>query len=195
MLYGSPIRGRILAATAAAIILVLSGSGGASLDVPSFQDWEQEVARCQGLLKTDPGNARYLNTLGFAYYRLRRLPEAIVAYRQAIARDDRYSVAYNNLGVVYLETAAYGKGEEAFRHALRCDPGNAKAAYNLAVSLYRQQRYHEAYRAYLLAKSIDNSYVKVRLQSTKLKEEVNRLSSTSPDDKLTRRVEQEIASP
>lgn len=130
------------------------------------KELEQEVGRCIALLQHDEGNAKYLNDLGFAYYRLHRTQEALTAYSKAIASDPGSSIAYNNLGAALLQLKEYRKAEEAFNAALKLEPRYTKAAYNLSVSLYRQKKYYDAYKAYQQAKKIDADYVKKRFNDS-----------------------------
>lgn len=153
---------------------------------PTPQELEQEVVRYKSLLNQEENKAKHLNGLGFAHYRLHRLPEAIDAFRRAVAADPGYALAYNNLGAAYLQTKNYGKAEEAFREALRLEPSHIKAAYNLAVALFRQGRYLDAYGAYRHAQEIDAAYVKKRLDKSRAREELLKRLEDEPDNELLR---------
>ena len=57
--------------------------------------------------------------------------EAVIAYQKAIALDTKYEIAFNNLGVVYLD--GLGRSEEAlamFSQAIKNNPNYALAYYN-----------------------------------------------------------------
>jgi tetratricopeptide (TPR) repeat protein len=66
-------------------------------------------------------------SLGSAYYRSGRLPEAEAAYLAAIAADAKVGEAHNNLAVVYYETGRYPQAKAALRAAekagVRVHPG------------------------------------------------------------------------
>lgn len=47
-------------------------------------------------------------------------------------------------GNEYYNTAQYDLAEKHYRAALKSEPNNTKAAYNLANALYRQKRYKES---------------------------------------------------
>jgi len=128
--------------------------------------WEGEVARYEHLSRQDATNARHINALGFAYYKVNRLTDASAAFKKAIALDRNYPVFHNNLGTVYCSLKEYEKAEHAFRTALTLDPQYIKAAYNLSVALYRQQRYRDAYGAYQRAQKIDPEYTKKRFAAS-----------------------------
>jgi Tfp pilus assembly protein PilF len=56
-------------------------------------------------------------SLGSAYFRAGRLPEAEQAYLAALAADSRVGEAHNNLAVVYMETGRLDAAEHAVRAA------------------------------------------------------------------------------
>jgi tetratricopeptide (TPR) repeat protein len=161
------------------IVLFLSlaplsfAAAGEAAREPTAQELEHRVALYSALLKNDAGNARNLNALGFAYYRLGRLDEAMASYEKAVAADPGYAVTFNNIGVIELNRNDYEDAEKSFRTALRLDARYAKAAYNLAIALYRQSRYLEAYRAYRQAKQIDAGYVKQRMTGPGSREKID----------------------
>jgi tetratricopeptide (TPR) repeat protein len=71
-------------------------------------------------------------------------PEAIAAYREAVALDPLYFEAWNNLA---LELQAAGKTEEAeqvFRRLMQSNPEHVLVFTNLATLLSGQKRYAEA---------------------------------------------------
>lgn len=144
----------------------------------------QQVEHYQLLVQQAGNQAINWNSLGFTFYRLNRIPEAIAAYQQALVADPGYALAYNNLGAAHLSLKEYPQGETAFRQALQCEPTNAKAAYNLAVALYRQSRYREAYNAYCNAKKVDAAYVKQRLDKSKAREELQGKLKDDPDNQF-----------
>jgi Flp pilus assembly protein TadD len=125
---------------AIAFILALAPAAFAETE-PTAKELKQEVALNTVLLQHDGDNAKYLNDLGFAYYRLHRIPEALTVFMKAVAMDPGSSTTRNNLGAAYMHLKEYGKAEEEFSKALAIDPNFVKAAYNLSVSLYRQNKY------------------------------------------------------
>jgi tetratricopeptide (TPR) repeat protein len=158
---------------------------------PSPEELKKEIAFYTELLKRD-NNAKYLNALGFAYYRLHRMDEAMDAYKKAAASDPEYALTYNNLGVAYLNLKEYARAEDAFRTALKLDAQYTKAAYNLSVALFRQRKYLDAYTAYRLAKKIDAGYVKKRMNDSHARDEINEELRKDPDNKLLRELAREM---
>jgi tetratricopeptide (TPR) repeat protein len=149
---------------------------------PSPKELEQEVGRYTALLQHDGDNAKYLNDLGFAYFRLHRIPEALTVFLKAIASDPACAITYNNLGAVYLHLKEYAKAEEAFNKALKLDPHYTKAAYNLSVSLYRQKKFYDAYKAYQQAKKIDADYVKKRFNDSHARDKLHEELKKDPNN-------------
>lgn len=153
---------------------------------PLPQDIEQEIVRYRALLITDSRNARYLNILGFAYYRLNRFNEAVEAYLKSIACDPSQATTFNNLGAAHLHLKEYDKAEQAFREALHIDATAVKAAYNLAVVLYREERFYAAYLAYRQAQQIDAAYVKMRFNDSAARDEIKKTVMQMPDKEAAR---------
>ncbi len=58
-------------------------------------------------------------TIGLEYHKQGQLDEAIVRYRQAIDQDPRFSLAYYNLGLVYLAKGRTALAAGAFRSAMQ----------------------------------------------------------------------------
>ncbi len=70
---------------AIAFVLLLASVAAAEKEF-TVKELEQEVARNMALLQHDGDNATYLNDLGFAYYRLHRIPEALAVFLKALRR-------------------------------------------------------------------------------------------------------------
>lgn len=67
-------------------------------------------------------------SLGSAYFRSGRLPEAEKAYREAVAADPKVGEAHSNLAVVYMETGRYAEAEKSIDAA-------EKAGFKVAPAL------------------------------------------------------------
>jgi Tfp pilus assembly protein PilF len=77
----------------------------------------QDLDRAKGFDSSRAVPAFVSLSLGSAYYRLGKLPEAEKAYVAAIAADKRIGEAHNNLAVVYMETGRYSEAEQAVKAA------------------------------------------------------------------------------
>ena len=77
-----------------------------------------------------------LSALGSANLRLGRLGQAEDLLRQAIQQDEGFVPAWNNLGVVLMETGDVGQAERVFRTAFALDNGaSPRIRENLSLAL------------------------------------------------------------
>lgn len=98
----------------------------------------------------------HLNT-GVALAEGRQWPEAVEAYRKAIALPTlgaRYN-AYQNLGLALFHAGHPREAEEALRFAVALEPRRAAAYYNLGIVLDSQGRRDEASRAFTVARDLE----------------------------------------
>ena len=86
----------------------------------------------------DPNNAYAHNNLGYALYLQGKLPEAIDAYRTALALPDRrgtpasaHTLAHNNLGLALQQQGDLPGAIAEYKKAIRLDPNFAIAYSNL----------------------------------------------------------------
>ena len=91
-----------------------------------------EMIRRAADLSTD---GTVLNDLALVYRKMGRLPEAVAALKQAVARDDTLPHVYNNLGGMLMDTGDAAGGEKAFRDAIRVQPDLTAAQVNLRMLL------------------------------------------------------------
>jgi Flp pilus assembly protein TadD len=66
-----------------------------------------------------------LSAIGSAQLRLGRLGQAERSLRQALERDERFVPAWNNLGVVLMETGRAAEARNVFQTAYALDSGNS----------------------------------------------------------------------
>lgn len=77
-----------------------------------------------------------LSGIGSANLRLGRLGQAETILRRAIEQDETFSPAWNNLGVVLMETGRYGEASRVFETAFALDNGNSpEIQENLRLAL------------------------------------------------------------
>ncbi|WP_159808045.1 tetratricopeptide repeat protein [Litoreibacter roseus] len=70
-------------------------------------------------------NADVLSAIGSANLRLGRLGQSERMLREAIETDQRFVPAWNNLGVVLMETGRVGEASRVFQTAFALDSGNS----------------------------------------------------------------------
>lgn len=92
-------------------------------------------------LEPDPGNATLQFNRGAALYREESYAEAAEAFTSATSSGDGQlgtDAAYN-LGNAQFRAGDYKSAIEAYKQALRRDPADAQAKYNLELALRKQQ--------------------------------------------------------
>ncbi len=83
--------------------------------------FEEALELIQQAVKIDPTNPSYLDSLGWAYFKLGKLPEAEKYLKEALRYDSSSGTIHEHLGDVYAKQAK---------------PGLAKASWNRALSLH-----------------------------------------------------------
>ncbi|WP_438826891.1 tetratricopeptide repeat protein [Rhodovulum iodosum] len=87
-----------------------------------------------------------LSALGSANLRLGRLGQSEDLLRRAIDADDSFVPAWNNLGVVLMETGEYGEARRVFRTAYGLDNGASdeiRQNLRLAIAKTENPAYYE----------------------------------------------------
>ena len=77
----------------------------------------QDADRESGLSPQQSVPAFVSLSLGSAYFRSGKLPDAEQAYQAAIATDPKMGEAHNNLAVVYMETGRFDLAEKSVKNA------------------------------------------------------------------------------
>jgi tetratricopeptide (TPR) repeat protein len=82
-------------------------------------------------------------------HRERHQPDlALACYAQAFVQDYTSASAFNNYGNVLREMGFPDRAQPFLEHAIRIDPGNETARFNLAVCLLLQGNYQQGWTAY-----------------------------------------------
>jgi len=76
--------------------------------------------------------------------KLGKLDQAILHYRKAIRIAPDFYPARNNLGVRYLSKGDFEAAENELRQAIKLNPNDAQAYFNLGNVLYVTKRYRDA---------------------------------------------------
>ena len=108
---------------------------------------EAELAlRAYGRAAAEGGmSAEVLTGLGSANLELGRLGQAEDRLRVALRKDEGFVPAWNNLGVVLMETDRPAEAAEAFRRAYALDNGDSDAVRdNLRLALARRPAFGDA---------------------------------------------------
>lgn len=91
----------------------------------------QAVDMIARAIAQDPDNGAYIDSLGWAYYRLGRLPEARVELERAARLTHGDAVVLEHLGDVYKDMKLNDLAKEQYRLSLAGDPKNARVKAKL----------------------------------------------------------------
>ncbi len=75
-------------------------------------------------ISADPGNASYLDTVGWVYFRLAKYDSARTYIEKAIAAGGASSTVYEHMGDIEFKLGQKGKAEEFWKQALRMNTDN-----------------------------------------------------------------------
>ncbi|OAV72504.1 putative O-linked N-acetylglucosamine transferase, SPINDLY family [Bacteroidales bacterium Barb6] len=116
---------------------------------------ESEIAYRKGI-DVNPRSVEGMYNLGNALYKQNKLPEAAEQYQLIAGQGDklaqtpegrlRLSEVYHNTGNISMQNKDYAKSIEAYKQALRMNPGDHETRYNLALAqklLQDQQQQNE----------------------------------------------------
>ena len=93
---------------------------------------DEAVVLIQKALVFDPENGAYLDSLGWAYYRLGRLAEARTALERAIQRSGGDPVIHEHLGDVYKDLQLKELARDQYRLSLSSDGDNGRVREKLS---------------------------------------------------------------
>lgn len=100
------------------------------------------------IISSFPAAPKTLNDYGAALQMLGRHDEAEEKYHAALALDEHYAFAHNNLGVVLWHKGDLRGSVNEFRRALQNPACPIEARLNLALALFRQRHFDLALEAY-----------------------------------------------
>lgn len=120
------------------------------------EDFDNALTVYRAALDLDPANAKIHCNLGFLHWGKGDTDEAIKEYELAIEYDRTYDIAYNNLGVIYLDDL--GRVQQAadlFTRAIEYNPNYALAHFNLARAITVKGDKVEAAKLYQISQDIN----------------------------------------
>ncbi len=99
--------------------------------------YSEAAALYQSSLIADPHQAAVYFNLALSYEAQGNIDRAAAAYKQAALRGEplQQSDAYFNLGNLYFRNQQLALSVDAFRNAIRANPNNNDARYNLELAL------------------------------------------------------------
>jgi len=109
----------------------------------------------QDLLKNQPKNAPYLNSIGIAYLNMGNSPQAKKYFERSAKADKKYSSAVNNLGMIWYQQNNYRRAIREYQRAISIDPALAGVHVNLAFAYYNTKKYPLAFAEFHKALELD----------------------------------------
>lgn len=103
--------------------------------------YEEALRAFEHELQTSPSSIRALTNLGCTLHRLGREDEALAMLKRAVsveAESPAKARAYYNLGNLYYSAQRRLEAIEAYKSALRLNPRDSLAKYNLEIALKEQ---------------------------------------------------------
>lgn len=76
------------------------------------KDWPAAVARLEKYVKENPTDPDGFNLLGYSLRQLKRYPEAIQNYKEALRLDPQHRGAHDYLGQAYVQLKEMDKAKE-----------------------------------------------------------------------------------
>ena len=133
-------------------------------------DYANSLATYRIALEIDPNNARIHCNLGFLLWGKGMIEEAVKEYEKAIKLDPYYDIAYNNLGVIYLDDLGYvQEATDNLKKAIECNAQYALASYNLGRAMAVKGDKVEAARLFQLAMDLNNKTNEMDQREIKMK--------------------------
>jgi tetratricopeptide (TPR) repeat protein len=137
-------------------------------------DLNNALAAYRSALEIDPDNAKVHCNMGYLLWGKNAMQEAIASYEMAIKLDKYYDIAYNNLGVIYLDDLGnLEKAYNLFQKAIDINPNYALAYYNQARCMSIKGDKIEAARLFQVA--IDLNSFTNELDTNEIKDRIARL--------------------
>jgi len=121
-------------------------------------DYANALATYRMALEVAPNNARIHCNLGFLLWGKGMIEEAVKEYEKAIKLDPYYDIAYNNLGVIYLDDLGYiQEAIDNLSKAIETNTQYALANYNLGRAMSIKGDKVEAARLFQVAMDLNET--------------------------------------
>ena len=123
-----------------------------ALDQLRSGDLDGAVVRFESIWKSHSRDFQLAHHIGSALDMTGHHAQATAWYQRALAIEPGYEPALNNLALNYATLGELTKATPLLHQALRVNPGNAQAAYNLGLMDLRLERYADAVEAFRIAR-------------------------------------------
>lgn len=120
--------------------------------------WHDSMTFNRQAVMINPESYLAYNNLGVAYKERHQIPEAVIAFKKAIAYAPGHTPAYANLGNIYAETGFPEEAKACYLKDLELKPGSAKVYLMLGVLAGKNGNTNEAFDYYRKALEIDPEF-------------------------------------
>ena len=114
----------------------------------------------QQALEIEPNFADVHLSLGHAYLRLKKNPEAIKAFKEATRINPEMDEAFYGLGLEYFRAGKMKDAAQAFKKAVNLRPSMAKAHYGLALAYQEMGKQDQLIEEYRILQTLDADLAK-----------------------------------
>jgi Flp pilus assembly protein TadD len=141
-------------------------------------DTNKAVMLCQRAVELKPDSASFRDSLGWALYKVGRLDEALLHFKNAIKIDSGFYKPYFNIGLVELTRNNFAGAAEMFKNVIRLNRNYLKAYVSLADCYEKLNNDAKALYVYRQAVNLapDSQPIKKHLEK-----KVQKLSSATKD--------------
>lgn len=130
----------------------------------SAHQWREAIRHYELARSQDPKQYQWVaRRLGVLYDRLGDVYRAETEYDKAYKLDPNNVSLLNDMGYFYYSYGRYAEAEKTLRKALDINPSFDRAWINLGLTLGAQERYQEAYEAFVRAVTPAESKANVAL--------------------------------
>lgn len=140
--------------TMATILLMLLALRSAD----QLRYWHDSMTFNLQAVKINPESYLAYNNLGVAHKERHQIPEALKAFKLAIANAPGHTPAYANLGNIYAETGFPEEAKACYLKDLELKPGSARVNLMLGVLAGKNGKPDEAFDYYQKALEIDQEF-------------------------------------
>lgn len=118
------------------------------------------IVAYQRALELEPNFADVHLSLGHAYLRLKKSPEALKAFKEATRINPEMHEAYYGLGLEYFRAGKMKEAAQAFKQAVKVRPSMAKAHYGLALAYQEMGKQDQLIEEYRILQTLDAQLAK-----------------------------------
>ena len=95
------------------------------------KDWKKSIEFYLKRIPLEDNKYGILNNIGVALFNLGKITESIKNFKNSIYENNKFDLAYDNLGISYKEIGFYEKSLDCFVNALKINKNNVSAKENL----------------------------------------------------------------